>query len=308
MTGADESINGYPAIVTSPREASALPLDRAAGPASLLYSPQRPADPYYLVRRDGRQYLVSVPYPTEESFAITLSPDGRWLGWTEGNDFCLRDLTGVAVRRIEREHPGYGALWSADSRRLLLTGPLGVYWLADLRTGAVDDVRGLPDDACVGLSGDGAVLQWDYHDLRFQWVDPRAARDDRTITPIHVAPGRRLEYPRFPPLLSPDGRHVIVPLFQARSSFDPYFAQGSAIALALCDLGDGHVIQRFDLSEDCRWRPLAYRPEGVVLLRHEPDRGEIAVLGRSGQPRVVCTMPVGQPMLASVVVPGTTGH
>ena len=314
MTGATGSggdhwsIGGYPTTVAFLHDASPLPLDHACGPASLLYSLHRPGSPYYLVAQDGRQYLVPANYSRAEPFAITLSPDGRWLAWTDGNDFRLRDLTGVAVRRVERNHPGYGAIWSSDNRWLLLDGPHAVYWMVDVHTGAVDDVRDLPDDACVGVSSDGSVLQWNDQDLRFQWVDPRPASQPadapRTIRPIHVAPGRQLEYPKLWPLLSPDCQRVIVPMFRARSSFDPYFAPGPTIALVLCDLGDGHVIKRFDLSGDCSWQLLAYRPEGIVLLRHQLGRSELAVLDRSGQLHVVCTMPAAE----SVVIPGTTQH
>jgi hypothetical protein len=105
----------YPPVVAPSGQAPLLP-DKAIGVATFLYSPcaDRDTCPEYLVVPDGTQYRL----PHAAGAGHSLSPDGRYLGWSDENRYHIRDLRGSAV--VDVDVPGPGRMiaaqgWSPDS-------------------------------------------------------------------------------------------------------------------------------------------------------------------------------------------------
>jgi len=63
----------------------------------------------------------------------TWSPDGKWIGFYEGNHYVLMDPSGSGRKKLFKSKYGGGAHWSPDSRYLTYTnlgGPMGgfLFW------------------------------------------------------------------------------------------------------------------------------------------------------------------------------------
>jgi hypothetical protein len=117
------SRSGEPAAAPSDGATSGpptLPEDTRVGRADVVYAcVQGCAATVRLV--DGREFEIPTDAPSARD--ITLSPDGRWLGYPLGTGFVLQDLIGPGGYRLGgRAVDGRLAAWSwsADSTLLLL--------------------------------------------------------------------------------------------------------------------------------------------------------------------------------------------
>src|SRR5688500_15249519 len=99
-------IVGTAAVVGSPHPAGPVAVPGGSSPAGPPTLPTLPDDPFGrgvlvyaacarcrpLVQvADGREFAVPTDAP--DVSAVTLSPDGRWLGYPVGTGFALRDLS-----------------------------------------------------------------------------------------------------------------------------------------------------------------------------------------------------------------------
>jgi hypothetical protein len=218
---------------------------------------------------DGTEYLLPVSSGGGVLFTITLSPDGRWLGWSE--EFTMVDIgMGQATRT---------------------TGLSGGFLVGISDDGAVLDAK-------LGQSRDDDRFGF----VEFQWMDPHTGRSE---TSMRVTPGGEFQLPGRVPLLQPGSRTVVVPLFRDRSSGDPYFAPGPTIALVVLDLADGHVVSRLDLFGDDRWSPLGIAPNGVLLEREHAGAVEVSLIDVvTGERTDVARLPAG----SQLTVRGGAGH
>jgi hypothetical protein len=129
-----------------------LPEEGVLSLAELAFSCVRGCTPVLLLA-DGREFTI----PTDASSVrdVTLSPDGRWLGYPLGTGFVVRDLLGsdgyrLGSRAVNRRLAAWA--WSADSSLLLL---------ADLRDGRPEEffVQNLPNRSHT------SVTVWPGHEL-----------------------------------------------------------------------------------------------------------------------------------------------
>lgn len=102
-----------------PTSAAPLP-DGILSRAELVYACVQGCRPVVLFA-DGREFEVPTDAPSTRE--ITLSPDGRWLGYPLGAGFVVRDLLGHVEHRtgsdtLNRRLQAWA--WTADSSRLLL--------------------------------------------------------------------------------------------------------------------------------------------------------------------------------------------
>jgi hypothetical protein len=253
-----------------------------------------------LVSADGTRYLVPRP-TTGGPFTITLSPSGRWLGWSEGPLFHVRDLTGSTVRRYTGESEIMGAWWSASGRWLLLAENRYDTWMmVDLEADTVARPHGL-EGMVVGLSPDARVLLSSRDPLTFRWLDPGSVESGPTVTA--TAPERHT-YPGNWPVLGGNATTVVVPFFTSQLA-DPYFAREPLRLLVEFDLGDGHEVARRTLDPDEHWDLRASWVNGVTATRRREGVLELVRLADLTANPVV----LGQFRLdAEVTPPGTTTH
>jgi hypothetical protein len=130
-------------FAVAPHDAPVLPSDRGIGRGALVYTTCYTC-PAFLVAADGSQYQLAeietarravqgVLASGAASLPVTLSPDGRWLGFHESvGGVALRDLSGTRVRHIT----WWPWAWSLNGRFLFGQSPFGVGLVElDLRTG-----------------------------------------------------------------------------------------------------------------------------------------------------------------------------
>ncbi|MEU8001215.1 SigE family RNA polymerase sigma factor [Catellatospora sp. NPDC049111] len=139
-----------------------LPKDRGVGPASLLRADLDGGVMTVQIAAASGWYRLRIAAPEPHVPTLWLSPDGRWLSWTEQNgQVMLRDLTGTSQRRLA----GSPSFWSRSGNWLVIDVPYPAdafgtrlvplaggkeYPLA--RSGRWDDVKGVLDTGEV-LSG-----------------------------------------------------------------------------------------------------------------------------------------------------------
>ena len=292
--GPAEVDHRYPAAVAF-ETAPPLPANRAVGTASFVYgrcTPTRSACEPFLVLPDGKQYALPEA-PGFGTILVTLSPNGRWLGWSNGIEFYLRDLHGQRERLFRGKSGWTGARWSPDGRWLVLSwNNMGEFTIIDMNTGKgtfLDRVPGWP----TVVTNEGNWIVWDTpFEGGYDVLDPRTGRTEHhRVTP---SVGRAGEY-ALPPVLTPCSCTAMVPLFPS-GTVDPYFVHGPVVAIVEVDLADGHVITRLDLPrDDGSWHPKVALPdEGILLLHVVPDATEIVQLNTiSGQRLVVSRLPAG---------------
>ncbi|MFD0597324.1 hypothetical protein ACFQZ4_37765 [Catellatospora coxensis] len=103
---------GSPALPTSVPAAGAvlpdLPKDRGVGPASLLRTSYARGVMTVQIAATSGWYRLLITNDENDVPSLWLSPDGRWLTWTEPDGrTVLRDLTGTSQRRLAgRPSPG----------------------------------------------------------------------------------------------------------------------------------------------------------------------------------------------------------
>lgn len=143
---------GTPAAAPESPAAPQLPTEGGVGAAELVYSCVRGCRPLVLLT-NLREFEVPTDAPTARE--VTLSPDGRWLGYPLGSGFVLRDLIGrdeyrLGSRTVSGRLAGWA--WAPDSSMLLL---------AELRDGQ-------PLEYVLQNLTDGRrtpVVRWPGHDL-----------------------------------------------------------------------------------------------------------------------------------------------
>lgn len=119
--GTYPSRDGEPVGTPSAGPGSAAPLpDGILSRAELVYACVQGCRPVVLFA-DGREFEVPTDAPSTRE--ITLSPDGRWLGYPLGTGFVVRDLLSHVEHRtgsdaLNRRLQAWA--WTADSSQLLL--------------------------------------------------------------------------------------------------------------------------------------------------------------------------------------------
>jgi hypothetical protein len=264
----------------------------------------------YLRTADGAEYLLLERPPGAGLFTITLSPSGRWLGWSEGSSLHLRDLTGRSVRRYDGRTEIVGASWPPNGRWLLLAENRHDDWtLVDLETGALSYPTGL-EGAVTGLSNEGRILlatmgqsadDARFGTASFRWFAPVDTTSDPTVTAAGQA---ELRYPGSS-VLGRDARTAVVAYFTAESALDPYFAGGPLTALVEFDLVGGREVARRQLDAAEQWQLQGGWVNGVTATRRREGVQELIRLDQLAADPFV----LGQFALdAEVTAPGTTTH
>jgi hypothetical protein len=278
--------------------------DTPVGLASYLYRRSMDEPFHLLVAADGAEYLVERP-AVNTPFTITLSPSGRWLGWSEGALFHLRDLTARTVRRFAGESEIMGAWWSPNGRWLLLSENRDDTWsFVDLEADTVTRPHGLAGSV-VGLSPDGRVLLSTVDPREavttFRWFDPGSGQSGPTVTAS--APEART-FPGNWPVLGIEGTTSVVPFFTSQSS-DPYFGRAAFSSLVEFDLTDGREVVRRSLEPDEQWSLCAGWVNGVTATRRREGVLELVRLPElTADPEVLAQFRLD----AEVTPPGTTTH
>ncbi len=166
-SAATGAVVGFPKRIVPPAPAVALPADEPVGLGAFVYqrSVQGCCSTAFLVLPDGRQFSLDVDglWQPEAIFAVTLSPDGRWLGVDAPDGYAVRDLTGTTTRRVGGiGYPGFEATaWSPNSRWLLLTARSGgpESRVVDVTTGAVAAPPRTTFGPLVGVLGSGDLVR-----------------------------------------------------------------------------------------------------------------------------------------------------
>ncbi|MEV0841585.1 hypothetical protein AB0I55_18785 [Actinocatenispora sera] len=107
---------------TSISAASQLPADRAVGTGEYLQPQEGKDGTTVLHTTSGARYdLPGRIGPTAAALGTPLSPDGRWVVTSVGNEVVARDLTSHRTYRTARAgKDGFPVAWSADGRWLVL--------------------------------------------------------------------------------------------------------------------------------------------------------------------------------------------
>jgi hypothetical protein len=315
------SRDGGPVGSPSAAASSAAPLpDGVLSRAELVYACVQGCRPVVLLA-DGREFEV----PTDASSVrdITLSPDGRRLGYPLGTGFVVRDLLGQGEHRSGSDSPTRRLqvwAWTADSSRLLL---------AEVRDGRPEAFTLLRADGVGGRAGgaDGvhtAVNAWPGHEI----LGVRSPAELLTIRPD-----------------APSGSRVEVGLSNPAGTIDAWFTvdasgdlrtgerveptslrfSGSGYEAVVVDAGNAPVavlrfagpqsssepgaptgVTRFELAAPGpgRWSVLGVGADGRAFVRNGPGGTEVWYLTEDG------TLRAGRALAgdAVVVTPGTARH
>jgi hypothetical protein len=156
-----------------------LPADRPVGPASLVV---RDADltGARIVMPNGAQWTVSAGEP------VTLSPDGRWLGYLDGANFVFRDLASTEVRNVAGfKGPRPDRSWSPNGRWLIGAVVGQSDPLLDLASGRIVDVPNAADtEGAPTDEGDlvrGVCPDGEREELRVRVLHPGDPRTPQTV-------------------------------------------------------------------------------------------------------------------------------
>jgi dipeptidyl aminopeptidase/acylaminoacyl peptidase len=122
---------------------------------------------------------------------VSISPDGRYVGWTSGPDIWLKDLSRKSAEP-ERIAEGSGLAWSADSHRLAFLSSAGHRGQQQVYVG---DANGGAARRLTNLKGVLADLRWspDGQTLAFLFVDspPRLPDPTAYVPPLAGVIGER---------------------------------------------------------------------------------------------------------------------
>lgn len=296
-----------PVAAPSGAATSATPLPEGAiaapegrqHPAELVYACVRGCRPVVRLT-DGSEFTVPTDAPSTRE--VTLSPDGRWLGYPVGAGFVVRDLLGAAQHRSVSLTPDRRVrawAWTADSRRLLLA-----------------EVRDGQPEAYVLLELEGGrteVAAWPGHEI----IGVRSPAELLTIRP-DVPAGTRAEAGLSEPTGTMDrwftvdtGSHL-----RAGERIEPTSLRfsGSGYEIVVVDADDGPVaVLRFAGAEGGavrhdlpgpgagRWSVLGIGDDGRAFVRNGPEGTEVWYLTGDGSLRAGPSLPGD----AVVVTPGT---
>ncbi|MEU7980864.1 hypothetical protein AB0B63_20305 [Micromonospora sp. NPDC049081] len=254
-----------PGLLQAPGTTPPLPTD-AVRPAVLAYAPCAHGCNALAVLTDGRQFEVPPDPDGVFTGALSLSPDGTWLGYPSSGEYLIRNLTSTQVRRLAPPSEGrrIGAVaWSADSSKLLLfneprLGGDATYTMLDVATGKVTTPRVPAGDRAVGILPGGAVLHRPGtptgQTLALSATDGRAfpidlgdrLRGGETVLAVQVAP---------------DGTRVYVTV----GTLVPGGLSTAVIAATLT----GEVRPRQDLAGPVGfWELVGIGPDGPVFSLH----------------------------------------
>ncbi|WP_433354935.1 hypothetical protein ACQPYV_31480 [Micromonospora saelicesensis] len=299
--------------LSPPPNAPALP-PGAVGRASFAYAGCRSGCPGLAVVGD-RQFIIpgQERNPGSSAMLLSLSPDGRWLGYPAGDSYVVRDLTGTRTMAFPPSETGRRMaawVWSADSKRLLVgdfrEGNDNTYTLVDVLTGgrtpAVIPAARTP----LALTNEGEVVS------RARDQQPEPVRVlTLTVSAIGDATGRSVAIDAsailarseslFPGsvLVHPDGGGYLLGV-------------GTADGISTGVLrvaADGRVVERVvDVPRDNRefWNVLGVNGDGLLLSR-QTNAGRqattvVAVTGRALRDLVAL------PHESIVAVPGASAR
>ncbi|MEU1251054.1 hypothetical protein [Micromonospora arida] len=302
--------------LSPPPTAPALP-PGAVGRASFAYAGCRSGCPGLAVVGD-RQFIIpgQERNPGSSAMLLSLSPDGRWLGYPAGDGYVVRDLTGTRTMAFPPSESGRRTaawVWSADSNRLLVSdfreGNDNTYTLVDVLTGsrtpAVMPAAGTP----LALTNEGEIVS------RARDQQPEPVRVlTLTVSAIGDATGRSVTIDASAILAQNES------LFPGSVLVDPD-AGGYLLGVGAADgiptgvlrvAADGRVVERVvDLPRDTRnrefWNVLGVNGDGLLLSRQTNDTGRqattvVAVTGKALRDLVAL------PHESIVAVPGASAR
>jgi len=295
------AVAGYPKRIVPPTSAIALPVDEPVGLGAFVYQRgvQGCCSTAFLVMPDGRQYSLNVDglWQPEAIFAVTLSPDGRWLGIDSPDGYSLRDLTGTTTHRVgDIGYPGFEArAWSPNSRWLLLTARSGgpESRVVDVTAGTVTHAPRTTFGPLVGVLASGDFVRQAVCpscskpptklDLRIFHATTGVELGTRSIDVSHLfPPGEDIHYVAS---LRANATEMLVLTEPVSVSGDTH--------LLVVDATGGHRVSDHVLAHDFRWTLLEDAGTHLVLYkRGSLTHDEIVVMElATGQFEVATEVP-----------------
>jgi hypothetical protein len=284
----------FPAIVTARSRAATVPVGTPVRtlPGTLYYlSPGHDlktlllADHVTLYSRTGSEPpRVLGTFPTDGSqlfeMTVTVSPDGRRLAWTDGNDLYTSMIDGSGRHAIAPAGaPGCAPSWTPDSRLVYPDTSLGEEVINVDGTGA--QFLKVPFRCDKTLLADGQRMAWS--DIQ---TDDSGRPLSFSIVIGDIGTGKTQDYPVHHAItqlvaISPDARHAVVELpatdaVAARDHEYPVRHQNGA----LVDLRTGSLLPSpvpGDIVD------AFYQKDGTLLLRYvEADQYCVGLIGARG--------------------------
>ncbi|WP_146763087.1 hypothetical protein [Micromonospora noduli] len=263
-----------------------------------------------------RQFIIpgEERNPGSSAMLLSLSPDGRWLGYPAGDSYVVRDLTGTRTMAFPPSETGRRMaawVWSADSKRLLVgdfrEGNDNTYTLVDVLAGSRTPAMIPAARTPLALTNEGEVVS------RARDQQPEHVRVlTLTVFAIRDATGRSVTIDAsailaqneslFPGsvLVHPDGGGYLLGV-------------GTADGISTGVLrvaADGRVLERVvDVPRDNRefWNVLGVNGDGLLLSRQTNGTGRqattvVAVTGKALRDLVAL------PHESIVAVPGASAR
>ena len=199
-------------MLRPPGQLPALP-PGPVGRAAFVYTPCRGAcDGVFVVLSDGRQFVL--PRPTEGGPSVqsmTMSWDGRWLGYQWQGQYMVRSLTDVQVHWVKPEatEAVFPVAWSSDSQRLLLqrtdSATNAAYSVLDVGSGLATQLTAPKGTKAFGILPDGTVLfrqennigpvvAWSTRAGQTVTIDATTHLRDESVRSVFLAPDDRSVY------------------------------------------------------------------------------------------------------------------
>lgn len=300
--------------LSPPPAAPALP-PGAVGRASFAYAGCRSGCPWLVVVGD-RQFVIPGEdrNPGSSAMLLSLSPDGRWVGYPAGDGYVVRDLTGTRTMAFPPSETGRRMaawVWSADSKRLLVgdfrEGDDNTYTLVDVLTGSRTPAVIPPARTPLAVTDEGKIVSRD----RDQQPEPIRVLT-LTVSAIGEATGRSVSIDASAVLAQNES------LFPGSVLVDPD-AGGYLLGVGTSDgistgvlrvAADGRVVERVvELPRDNRefWNVLGVNADGLLLSRQTNEAGRqattvVAVTGEASRDLVAL------PRESIVAVPGASAR
>ncbi|WP_203733620.1 hypothetical protein [Paractinoplanes durhamensis] len=195
-----------------PGRSTALPAG-PVGRAAYAYTPCRDAcDGVFVVLTDGRQFVLPAPAdggPPVHS--ITMSRDGRWLGYQSHGRYMVRSLTDVRVHAVKSAATDavFPVAWSSDSGRLLLqrtdSDTNAAYTVLEVGSGLATQLTAPAGTKAFGILPDGTVLfrnenstgpvvAWSTSAGQTVTIDVTAQLDGESVRSVNLAPDNQSVY------------------------------------------------------------------------------------------------------------------
>ncbi|MET8257495.1 hypothetical protein [Micromonospora sp. NPDC005205] len=252
--------------------------------------------------------------PGSSAMLLSLSPDGRWVGYPAGDGYVVRDLTGTRTMAFPPSETGRRMaawVWSADSKRLLVgdfrEGDDNTYTLVDVLTGSRTPAVIPPARTPLAVTDEGKIVSRD----RDQQPEPIRVLT-LTVSAIGEATGRSVSIDASAVLAQNES------LFPGSVLVDPD-AGGYLLGVGTSDgistgvlrvAADGRVVERVvELPRDNRefWNVLGVNADGLLLSRQTNEAGRqattvVAVTGEASRDLVAL------PRESIVAVPGASAR